>query len=178
MGYCWIIENNGFKRVSLTYYAPLFFMLPIMAILYIFSAVIMLRRQCQIYKQFGRRKKINISSSVQLYSKLLLFPLVFIITYIVALVRRSIQTIGSEHKHPVSSNFFLFALYLNALVEFSLGFIVTLLLVASDLISFCVDYYRRENTRTDIDIQTEIELEGIDYEKWKNGDTESALDEL
>jgi hypothetical protein len=69
-------------------------------------------------------------------------------------------------------------LYLNALVEFSLGFIVTLLLVASDLISFCVDYYRRENTRTDIDIQTEIELEGIDYEKWKNGDTESALDEL
>jgi hypothetical protein len=55
-----------------------------------------------------------------------------------------------------------------------MGFFVTLLFFVSDLISFYVDYSRRDN-RTDMDIRTDnVE---VDYEKWEN-DTEYLSEEL
>jgi len=170
-GYCWIAGYGFHKKLRLIFYGPTFLLLILMSILYTMSAVFMLRKQCLIYRQSGRRRRLtDYSSSIQLYSKMFILPLIFIITYIVALSRRIMQFIRGGENSPL----FSVLLYLNAFFEFSMGFFVTLLFLISDLISFYVGYSRREN-RTDMDIRTDnVE---VDYEKWEN-DTESLSEEL
>jgi hypothetical protein len=164
-GYCWIIGDGFHIHLRFTYYGPVFFILFCMVILYIICAIVMVRKQCYIYRQTGRKRRItDLSSSVQLHSKIFVFPLIFIITYLVALVRRIMQASGAD---PHSAAFYMF-LYLNAFFEFSLGFFVTLLLVIGDLISFCVESFRRRDISNILNIQTITdELEGVDYEIWE-----------
>jgi hypothetical protein len=169
--YCWIMADGVNFYIQMTYYGPLLIILPSMTILYIICAVFTLRKQCSIYRQTGRRRTItDVFSTIQLYSKIFIFPLIFITTYMVMISTRDIKvTKGAQN----STAFYVFP-FLNAFFEFSLGFFVTLLFVISDLIPFCVGYSRRD-THNVVHIQIDDELEGIDYEKWENDDVTESL---
>lgn len=176
-GYCWIKPNGFHKYIRLTYYIPLLLVVSAMTIVYFITMIVLIRRQCLILNQSGRKKNIaDLSSSVQIYSKLLGFPILLITVYICASLRLLMELIV-DTKNPKYANLMTVLDYLNLVTMSSVGFFCTALFVFSDLLSFYLSY-RRSNIASDVDVQTENELEGIDYAKWQDENTESAIDEL
>jgi hypothetical protein len=161
--YCWI-KGDGFnKYLRLTYYIPLWIIMPSIFIIYITTLWIIIRRQCISFRQRQRTRKMShLSSSIKLYIKLLGFPSLLVIIWAIPSIRRAIEFVWdvkgqTNHKMPLA------ILYIHFLTGPSNGFWNTMLLLFSELAPACVDYMRR-NASTSTE-QNE-ELIDADYTSW------------
>lgn len=171
-GYCWIkSENKGrFLRFGI-FYIPLWICVLVVVVLYSITIGNIIRMQIIMLRHSSKQKRMkHISTSMKLYIKLLVLPIVYIMCWTFPTIRRV-----AELKATFQAPFWL--RFMHGISSSPHGFYNTLVFFLSEVIGSFFD--RRARRRSEHQIcDVHLQESTNDYIRWmQEGVTEGTTDE-
>jgi len=166
--YCWILGTGYHNYIRFTHYIPLWTMIAIICCIYVMTFTAVFKSQWLSFRSSNRSKQmLHFSTSAKLYIKLLGFPLVFVIVWIVPTFRRFVEMVWTWKK--VSKQMPFSVLYVHAITSPANGFWYSVVFVASELVGVCCTCMRKRTEKKKTvqlqDDETELDSEYMSFEE-------------